>query len=83
MSLFLPNTNNLEPESSSISFWLLRPAVSSHVMTWLPMTFTARQPSVIEHRVMQANFDDVTTVLMTLFSLLFGCSTYLSLVRTR
>ena len=32
------------------------------------MTFTARQPSVIEHNVTQWNADDVVTVLMTFVS---------------
>ena len=68
----LPNTSSSDEESSCISFSLLRPVVSSHMMLWLPMMFTARQPSVIEHHVVHWNADDVTTVLMTFVSLLPG-----------
>ena len=68
----LPDTISSELSASSISFSALRPVVRSHVMSWLPMTFTARQPSVIEHSVTHLNRDDVVTVLMMWFiSLLF------------
>ena len=46
----------------------LRPVVSSHLMSWLPMTFTARQPSVIEHCLIHPTLDDVITVLTTFVS---------------
>ena len=68
MNTFLPNTYNFDEKSSSISFSLLRPVVSSHVMSWLPMTFTAKQPLVLEQCKMHLDLDDVITVLMTLFS---------------
>ena len=71
--MFLPNTNNSEVVSSSISVSLLSPVVSSHVTLRLPMTFTARQPLVLEKSKTHLDLDDVITVLMTLFgSLLFG-----------
>ena len=69
---FLPNISSLDEESSSISFSLLSPVVSSHVMLWLPMTFTAKQPSVIEHHVVQWTADDTFTDLKMFVSLLFG-----------
>ena len=79
----LPNTNNSAAESSSISFSLLSPVVSSHVISRSPMTFTARQPSVLEHSIRHLELDDVITILMTLFlSLLFGYGKYSSLSRT-
>ena len=35
------------------------------MMSWFPMTFIARQQSVIEHHFVQLNDDDVMAVLMT------------------
>ena len=67
-SLTLPNTNTTDAESFRISVSLLRPVVSSHVMSWLSMTFTARQPSVSEHCLIHPNFDGVLIVIKTLLS---------------